>query len=99
MGYITKFFSFLHGKGHQNYKSKAAKNLYALQLISLSEKVLWVMFAPFASFLFNSVKVPIFLACIMSLVFLVVGLYFRHEGLNIIDEIETKDISNSESKE
>ncbi|WP_257285475.1 hypothetical protein [Endozoicomonas sp. SESOKO1] len=83
---------FIHGKGHDFYDSKEAKQLYAKQLVSLSEKVFWAMIAPFFCFFLNPEKVDVCLVACSSLIFLLIGLYFRHQGLKIIDELELEEI-------
>lgn len=84
--------TFLHGKGHDYYDSKEAKMLYGKQLISLSEKIFWAMITPFLGYFLNPEKVDILLVGFVSLAFLTIGLYFRHQGLKIVDQLELNKI-------
>ncbi|QIL90516.1 hypothetical protein GNX18_12675 [Microbulbifer sp. SH-1] len=77
---------FLHGSGHNYYEHQETKELYGKQLLSLSAKLLWAMFAPFLALAVNPEKFdPIYFAA-ASLGLFISGLYLRHQGLKIIDE-------------
>ena len=84
---------FLHGKGHAYYDSAEAKELYAKQLIALSEKVFWRLFAPLLGYYLKLQDVGIPQLAIGTIVILCTGLYFRHQGLRIIDELKTKKLT------
>lgn len=87
-----KAWNFLHGKGHDYYDSKEAKEAFAKQLISLSEKTFWVLIAPFLGYFLDPSKVDLLGVAISSTAMLLIGLYFRHQGLQIIDDIKTEKI-------
>lgn len=89
---VWKWPEFLHGKGHNFYKSEEAKEIYAKQLISLSEKVLWLLLAPIFGYFLQPDSFEQLQMGIASTAILCVGLYFRHQGLRIIDEIKTDKI-------
>jgi len=89
---IRSMFEFLHGRAHHHYQSEEAKRLYAAQLISLSEKLLWLMLASFLPFFLSPSPQSLILLSISAFVFLMSGLYLRHGGLKIIDEINTGEI-------
>lgn len=86
------WLAFLHGKGHEFYKTKAAKELYGKQLISLSEKMLWAMIIPFLGYLIEPDNVPIVSVASSSLIFFLIAMYFRHQGMKIIDGLESNKI-------
>lgn len=83
---------FLHGKGHSFYESEEAKELYAKQLLSLSEKIFWLLLAPLLGYYLKPQEIDIFMLGTGGTAILTVGLYFRHQGLRIIDELKTKKI-------
>jgi hypothetical protein len=85
---VWKWPEFLHGRGHDFYDGKQAKELYGKQLVSLSEKVFWAMLAPIFGFFLNPEAIDLKLVMYATGVFLSVGLYFRHQGLKIIDELD-----------
>lgn len=87
-----KWPEFLHSEGHKFYESKEAKEIYAKQLISFSEKIFWLAFAPVFGLLIKPEKFN--LAHVGFAVFFMIGcgLFLRHQGLRIIDEIKTKKI-------
>lgn len=80
-------FAFSHGKGHRHYKSKVAKQKYADQLLSLSEKCFLAILAPAFSLPLSDKSDAFLVFVVMAVVFFVGGLYFRHEGLSIYDAL------------
>lgn len=85
-------FTFSHAEGHKHYKSKAAKQKYADQLLSLSDKCFLAIIAPaFSLPLSDDNLANFFVFMIMATVFFTGGLYFRHEGLLIHDELITDE--------
>ena len=80
-------FAFSHGEGHKHYKSKAAKQKYADQLLSLSEKCFLAIIAPAFGLPLSDKYGAFFAFTAMAVVFFIGGLYFRHEGLLIYDEL------------
>lgn len=86
------WWKFLHGKGHCFYLSREAKELYGRQLISLSEKLFLFMFAPFFGFFLNLEDVNLVATMLGALSLALGGLYLRHQGLLIIDQIKTREI-------
>lgn len=83
---------FLHGNGHKFYDTEAAKELYGKQLVTLSEKLFLSAIAPFAGYFIDPIKFNIILTAISVIAITCVGLYFRHQGLRIIDELESGKI-------
>ncbi|MQX52472.1 hypothetical protein [Alcanivorax sediminis] len=81
-----KWPKFLHGSGHDYYEHQETKELYGRQLLNLSEKLLWAMFAPFLALAVNPEKLDIIVVASGSLGIFLSGLYLRHQGLKIIDE-------------
>ena len=84
-------FAFSHGEGHKHYKSKAAKQKYADQLLGLSEKCFLAIIAPAFSLSLSNKSGAFFVFVVMAVVFFVGGLYFRHEGLLIYDKLAMVD--------
>ena len=90
---VWRWPQFLHGQGHSFYQSKEAKELYAKQLISLSEKIFWLLFAPLFGYFLNPEQINIIMLGVAILVLLCIGLYLRHQGLKIIDDLQTRKIA------
>ncbi|WP_421621134.1 hypothetical protein [Alkalilimnicola ehrlichii] len=84
---------FLHGRGHHYYVSREAKRIYGMQLISLSEKVFWFTLAPLLGYFLRLEEVSPIPVAIGALTIICSGMYLRHQGLLIIDQIETKEIN------
>lgn len=80
-------FAFSHGEGHKHYKSKTAKQKYADQLLILSEKCFLAILAPAFSLPLSSKFDAFLVFVVMAVTFFAGGLYFRHEGLSIYDEL------------
>ncbi len=78
-------FGFSHGEGHRYYKSTEAKRKYADQLLNLSEKSFLAILAPAFSLPLSDKTEAFAVFVVMSFVFFLGGLYFRHEGLKIYD--------------
>lgn len=89
---VWKWPQFLHGKGHDFYQSEEAKELYAKQLLSLSEKLFWLLFAPLLGYFLKPNEVDLLSLALGVFVILCLGLFSRHQGLRIIDELKTKKI-------
>ena len=86
------WWKFLHGKGHCFYQSREAKELYGRQLVSLSEKLFLLIFAPFFGFFLNIEDVNLLAIILGALSLALGGLYLRHQGLLIIDQIKMQEI-------
>ena len=80
-----KLATLMHGKGRNHYKSYEAKRKYADQLLSLSEKSFLAILVPAFSLPLSDKTESFGVFIVMSLVFFIGGLYFRHEGLKIYD--------------
>ena len=89
---LSASWRFLHGTGHRFYLSKKAKELYGRQLVSLSEKLFLFMFAPFFGFFLDIEEVNLLAIILGALSLALGGLYLRHQGLLIIDQVKTKEI-------
>ncbi len=87
-----KWPQFLHGRGHDFYESEEAKELYGKQLLSLSEKAFWLLLAPALGYFLRPNEIDLRLLSIGEFFILCAGLYLRHQGLRIIDELKTKKI-------
>ena len=94
---IREWWKFLHGKGHCFYLTREAKELYGRQLVSLSEKLFLLIFAPFFGFFLNLEGVNLMAVILGALTFALGGLYLRHQGLLIIDQIRTQEIEAESS--
>ncbi|AKX51336.1 hypothetical protein AKN92_07385 [Thiopseudomonas alkaliphila] len=84
------WFKFLNGKAYTIYKSDEAKELYGKQLISLSEKVFLGILLPLMSYFFTPEKAELIVVIIAATSIFICGIYLRHKGLCIIDEINLK---------
>lgn len=89
--YIMLRFSFSHGEGHNHYKSAKAKRKYADHLLKLSEKSFLAILAPAFSLPLSDKADTFIVFVILSTVFFSGGLYFRHEGLKIYDNLAESD--------
>jgi len=73
---------------HSAYTSKRAKEEYAKQLISISEKVFLAVLLPLFGFMLVPTNVNVGLLVFAVPVFICAGLRLRHIGLKVFDYIE-----------
>ena len=79
-------------RGHVNYTSRRAKEEFAKQLISVSEKIFLGTLLPLFGYMLDSSKVNLCFLIPATLVFALFGMYVRHQGLKVLDDIEEKRI-------
>ncbi|WP_316348705.1 hypothetical protein [Desulfuromonas acetoxidans] len=89
---IWKLLQLMDKKGHNFYETKQAKELFAKQLISLSEKAFWAAIAPLFGVFISPDKININYLIVAVCTFIAVGIYLRHQGLLIIDDVNSGKI-------
>ena len=91
---LKMLFEFSNGKGHKYYQSKESKKLFADGLLDLSKKSFWMaMASSIPHFVKPNISSGETIAFYFaSFAFLTIGMILRHEGLKIIDDINTKKI-------
>ena len=94
---LKMLFEFSHGKGHKYYESKEAKKLFAEGLLDLSKKSFWMAIASNIPHFISAEMSGSVVFFISAFAFMTIGMVLRHEGLKIIDDINTKKITIIES--
>jgi hypothetical protein len=82
----------LSGRGHLAYTGKRAKEEFAKQLISVSEKIFLATLLPILGFMLKPTELNLSLLIVADSVFIIAGLYLRHEGLKVLDDIDANRI-------
>jgi len=82
----------LTAQGHEIYSSRRAKEEFAKQLISVSEKVFLGTLLPLFGYMLDPSKVNIGFLIVASFAFAICGMYVRHQGLKVLDDLEANRI-------
>lgn len=89
--------AFPRGRGHTLYRSKEVKRNYADRLLGLSEKCFWAIIAPILLMPISNKENAVVLFVVITGLLFSGGIYFRHEGLLIHDELNAGRDGGDES--
>ena len=96
---LKLLFRSLSGRGHLTYTSPRAKEEFARQLISMSEKIFIATLLPLLGYMLAPSTINLGLLLLADSVFFFGGLYLRHEGLKVLDDIAMNRIAVVDANE